>query len=155
MKNQFQKGFTLIELLVVIAIIGILSSVVLASLNTARTKGSDVAIRSQLSHMRSQAALYYDSNGNNYGTAGTACDTEGSLFDPAATNNINAMTVGVTSEGGTNLTCANNETAWVVAADLKSPGNNWCADSLGYTGSTTKTLATSGTDSIGEDVACQ
>lgn len=39
MKITKNKGFTLIELLVVISIVGLLSSVVLASLNTARDKG--------------------------------------------------------------------------------------------------------------------
>src|SRR5690349_16219340 len=65
------KGFTLIELLVVIAIIGILSSVVLASLNTARGKGSDAAIKSQLAALRPQAEIYYDTNGS-YGATGLA-----------------------------------------------------------------------------------
>ena len=60
------RGFTLIELLVVIAIIGILSSVVLASLNTARSKGNDAAVRSNLANARAQAELFYDDNGGHY-----------------------------------------------------------------------------------------
>jgi prepilin-type N-terminal cleavage/methylation domain-containing protein len=58
------KAFTLIELLVVIAIIGILSAVVVASLNSAREKGKISMIKSTLKNMQSQAELTYNDTGS-------------------------------------------------------------------------------------------
>lgn len=58
-----QKGFTLIELLVVIAIIGLLSSVVLASLNLARAKARDVNRIANIKQMQTALELYFDDNG--------------------------------------------------------------------------------------------
>ncbi len=57
------RGFTLIELLVVIAIIGILSSVVLASVNTARMKARDVRRIEDLGQIRMALELYYNDKG--------------------------------------------------------------------------------------------
>lgn len=63
-KIRKNKGFTLIELLVVIAIIGILSSVVLASLNTAREKARDVRRIVDVKQIQIALELYFDDNGN-------------------------------------------------------------------------------------------
>jgi len=60
MFKNTKRGFTLIELLVVIAIIGILSSVVLASLNTARVKARDAARLSDVNQMVKIMALNTD-----------------------------------------------------------------------------------------------
>lgn len=62
--NSNKKGFTLIELLVVIAIIGILSSVVLASLNSARQKSRDARRISDIKQLQLALELYFDSNAN-------------------------------------------------------------------------------------------
>ena len=56
-----RKGFTLIELLVVIAIIGILSSVVLASLSTARQKSRDAKRVSDVGQIQLALELFFDS----------------------------------------------------------------------------------------------
>ena len=57
-----KSGFTLIELLVVISIIGILASLVLANLNTARAKARNVQRRSDLKQVQVALELYYDTN---------------------------------------------------------------------------------------------
>ena len=59
-----KKGFTLIELMVVIAIIGLLASVVIASLNSARVKARDTRRISDLEQIRNALELYYNTNGN-------------------------------------------------------------------------------------------
>ena|SRR3989344_2790833 len=58
------KGFTLIELLVVIAIISLLSSVVFTSLNSARGKAKDAAIKEAVSQMSVMMTLNYDDYGS-------------------------------------------------------------------------------------------
>ncbi len=60
MHTNSRKGFTLIELLVVIAIIGMLSSIVFASLNTARQKGRDAKRIAEFKEVSKALALYFD-----------------------------------------------------------------------------------------------
>jgi type II secretion system protein G len=59
------KGFTLVELLVVIAIIGLLASVVIVSVNSARAKARDSRRVSDVKALSSAIELYKDSNSGN------------------------------------------------------------------------------------------
>lgn len=143
MKINQSRGFTLIELLVVIAIIGILSSVVLASLNTARSKGADAAVKSNLASIRPQAEIVYDAQvPPGYGTVaftpGACAATANTLF--ADTTIGNQVKAGAIAGGGTDIGSANcvssvtGAGSWAVNAPLKNPvatGGRWCVDSTG------------------------
>lgn len=114
---KLQKGFTLIELLVVIAIIGILSSVVLASLNTARTKGEDAAIKANLSNARAQAELYYDSQSPL--SYDGVCTSANGILD-----NVDSASSTASAAG-----CADSDDGWTATASLST--GVFCVDSQG------------------------
>jgi len=62
-RNTLSRGFTLIELLVVISIISLLSSIVLASLNSARSKARDAKRIADMHQVELAMAQYYDTYG--------------------------------------------------------------------------------------------
>ena len=126
----------MIELLVVIAIIGILASVVLASLNSARNKGADAAAKSNLNNARPQFELYYDNNSNSYASACTGDST------------IAAAITAAGNATGNTAVCASDDDEWVAEIELKA-GTFYCVD---YTGTATTAGSTvSGTSDTNID----
>lgn len=144
MISIYRSGFTLIELLIVIAIIGVLSSVVLSSLSTARVKAYDAKVKGQLSNIRQAAEIYNIANGN-YGASTYVCSS-GMFADTAS--GLARLSVSVNYPVGENtIVCNSNGTAWSVSDNLSIAGTYWCVDSSG-----SSRLENAG---VGSTTACQ
>ncbi len=130
MIKNFKKGFTLIELLVVIAIIGILASIVLASLNTARDRGRDASVRASMSQVRAQAEIYFDSQTTPTYVGMCASTDVDRLLDAADTN----------GPATTGRDCDETAAAWAAEHALHD-GNYYCVDHTGVSKSITAAQA--------------
>jgi prepilin-type N-terminal cleavage/methylation domain-containing protein len=145
MIKDLKKGFTLIELLVVVAIIGILASVVLVQLNSARDKGADAAIKANLSGARSQAEISYSDNGYSYASV---CANAGVVKAVNAAIKLSNVTPAER--------CFNNAGAWAVYVELKTKNNEnaWCVDSTGTSGQITTSSAKDTDTGVGATFVC-
>lgn len=113
--TQFEKGFTLVELLVVIAIIGILVTVVLINVNSARQKARVSAIQASIAQVRTEMEQKLSASG-----------------EYPAVSSLTSIASSVASNGG-NLLGTGAGPAYRAYSEIPGGGSvrAYCVDSLG------------------------
>jgi prepilin-type N-terminal cleavage/methylation domain-containing protein len=135
--NDRPKGFTLIELLVVISIIGLLSSVVLAALNTARNKARDTAVKSEVIQLVTLEQEQFADTGTYAPLAGQGdptfgwymssaqCASPASPPTGAYASQQQAICQGIYTNEKTNNTCASGNYCLWMSGSSGNPPNKY------------------------------
>ncbi|OGZ68368.1 MAG: hypothetical protein A3D44_01725 [Candidatus Staskawiczbacteria bacterium RIFCSPHIGHO2_02_FULL_42_22] len=136
-KKESGAGFTIIELLVVVAIIAVLTGIVLVNVTSYINKGKDAAVQGNLSSLTTNAAAYFDTNGNF-----TAFCADATATNPLAAadkaNDGNTTPDQVTD-------CDSTATTWVACGQLKVTSTDYfCVDSTGTKKTVTATCNEAG-----------
>lgn len=134
--NKSARGFTLIELLVVIAIIGLLSSIILASLNSARIKSRDARRLADFKQVQTALELYYNDNTTYPTTASggtTMTSSLGSILAPGYIQSVPKDPSRADTSSTGYLYCSTDGQSYAMLADLEKT-NTWCVVSQGISG---------------------
>lgn len=133
LKKESGAGFTIIELLVVVAIIAVLAAIVLVNVTGYINQGKNAAIKGNLATVLTNAAVFYDTNG----------DYDGFCAD----NYFVGPQTAITGAGGTAI-CKEkaDNTTWCGCSTLKdvsgATGQTFCVDSTGTKTQTATACAT-------------
>ncbi|MDO8512711.1 MAG: type II secretion system protein [bacterium] len=126
MKKLNNKGFTLIELLVVIAIIGLLASMVLVAVSTARAKAKDARVKADVQQIRVLAEASASDSGSYSDTTS---------WPTAAQTSYGTLSGDIGSQGGTVTKNVNGTTSFCISSTLPSDSTkSFCLATTGKTG---------------------
>ena len=141
MKNKTSQGFTLIELLVVVAIIGMLSSIILTSVNSARVKARDGQRLQNISQIQKAVELYYVDNLQyppiDKALTGTSdCGTNWCALETALADYIPALPRDPLGQQSTyqyyyDADSGDNYQSYGLMMTFESPDNYWRSDADG------------------------
>ena len=132
MKNL--KNYKIMEALIILVLVGILSTVVIFAINSARKKSGDMTVKAGLNQVRTQADVYFNYNGSYSDVCNPAKDGR----DPKGINKMVSEsaksdgfdgTVSYNGDSSTNdVKCNSTENGWAAQVPLKNEQGYYCVD---------------------------
>lgn len=120
--GKHKIGFSIVELIVVIAIISLLSAIGFSQVQSARDKGTNSAIKSDMASARTEAEIFFNENNGSY--SNMCWNTPVHVFLDGASLKAVGHSL--------NDRCYADSDSYVATAPLKMQEGNsryWCIDS--------------------------